>query len=248
MVTRYLLVLGMAHLLGDFYFQNEKIASAKDKSYKGVLIHSIEYCLTAIFTITPIWSWNLLKVVLILSIMHFIIDSGKYILLIRKIIGKDNKTFIIDQCLHICSIFVVTYFMCVKGLEIKCLPVVSNFFQVFKWNMENLVRWIMAILIIHKPSNILIQNFSQDYRTKEEKLIIKADNKAGRKIGTIERLIMLIFLSVNQYAAIGFVLTAKSIARYDKITKDEKFAEYYLFGTLMSTLCAIVCRVLILGN
>lgn len=42
MVTRYLLILGIAHLLGDFYFQNEKIASSKDKSYKGVLIHSIE--------------------------------------------------------------------------------------------------------------------------------------------------------------------------------------------------------------
>lgn len=34
MVTRYLLVLGMAHLLGDFYFQNEKIASSKDKRRK----------------------------------------------------------------------------------------------------------------------------------------------------------------------------------------------------------------------
>jgi len=76
--------------------------------------------------------------------------------------------------------------------------------------------------------------------------IIKSDNKAGRKIGTIERMIMLIFLSRNQFAALGFVLTAKSIARYDKITKDEKFAEYYLLGTLVSTLCVIIGRMLIL--
>lgn len=57
---------------------------------------------------------------------------------------------------------------------------------------------------------------------------------------------MLIFLSKDQYAAIGFVLTAKSIARYDKITKDEKFAEYYLLGTLVSTLCVIICSMLIM--
>ncbi|MCM1258048.1 MAG: hypothetical protein NC307_09370 [Roseburia sp.] len=44
-------------------------------------------------------------------------------------------------------------------------------------------------------------------------------------IGTVERLIMLILLSVDHYAAMGFVLTAKSIARYDKIAKDVKFAE-----------------------
>lgn len=43
---------------------------------------------------------------------------------------------------------------------------------------------------------------------------------------------MLIFLSMNQYTAMGFVLTAKSIARYDKITKDEKFAEYYLLNAI----------------
>jgi len=27
--------------------------------------------------------------------------------------------------------------------------------------------------------------------------------------------------------------------------KDEKFAEYYLLGTLVSTLCVIICRMLI---
>ncbi|WP_343250273.1 hypothetical protein [Diplocloster hominis] len=59
-------------------------------------------------------------------------------------------------------------------------------------------------------------------------------------IGTIERLIMLIFLSLGQYAAIGLVLTAKSIARYDKIVKEPEFAEYYLLGTLLSTVSVII--------
>ena len=58
---------------------------------------------------------------------------------------------------------------------------------------------------------------------------------------------MLIFLALNQYAALGLVLTAKSIARYDKIAKDEQFAEYYLLGTLLSTLCVVLCKVIILG-
>ena len=39
---------------------------------------------------------------------------------------------------------------------------------------------------------------------------------------------------------IGLVLTAKSIARYDRISKDKDFAEYYLLGTLLSTAIAIV--------
>lgn len=65
-------------------------------------------------------------------------------------------------------------------------------------------------------------------------------------LGNIERFIMILFLGYNQYSAIGLVLTAKSIARYDKISKEEDFAEYYLLGTLMSTVCVVLCNLLIL--
>ena len=101
--------------------------------------------------------------------------------------------------------------------------------------------------MIHVPVNTLIQRFLGPYKRKEKDGVIRSDNRAGRKIGTIERLIMLIFLALNQYAALGLVLTAKSIARYDKIAKDEQFAEYYLLGTLLSTLCVVLCKVIILG-
>ena len=56
---------------------------------------------------------------------------------------------------------------------------------------------------------------------------------------------MLIFLSLGQYSALGLVLTAKSIARYDKITKDPDFAEYYLLGTLMSVIVTFPVSLLV---
>lgn len=45
-------------------------------------------------------------------------------------------------------------------------------------------------------------------------------------------------------SAVGLVLTAKSIARYDKIAKEQDFAEYYLLGTLLSTLYAIAVSII----
>jgi hypothetical protein len=39
--------------------------------------------------------------------------------------------------------------------------------------------------------------------------------------------------------AIGFVLTAKSIARFKEFD-DREFAEYYLIGTLASMLLAVI--------
>lgn len=56
---------------------------------------------------------------------------------------------------------------------------------------------------------------------------------------------MVLFISLEQYSAVGLVLTAKSIARYDRITKEQDFAEYYLLGTLLSTIYAVSVSVLI---
>ena len=57
---------------------------------------------------------------------------------------------------------------------------------------------------------------------------------------------MVIFISIGQYSAVGLVLTAKSIARYDRISKDQAFAEYYLLGTLLSTICAVIAALIFL--
>ena len=60
----------------------------------------------------------------------------------------------------------------------------------------------------------------------------------GAVIGILERIIIAVLLFAGQYAAIGLVLTAKSVARYEKL-KDKEFAETYLLGTLLSTLLVV---------
>jgi hypothetical protein len=102
------------------------------------------------------------------------------------------------------------------------------------------IKWIFVLLVIHKPTNIAIQKFLIIYKPISSIGDKESINNAGRFIGTVERIIMLIFLSIEQYSAIGLVLTAKSIARYDKISKEKNFAEYYLLGTLISTVSVII--------
>lgn len=64
--------------------------------------------------------------------------------------------------------------------------------------------------------------------------------KAGRTIGILERWIMVTFILLGQYSALGLTLTAKSIARFSKIEHDPGFAEYYLLGTLYSMFIALI--------
>ncbi len=63
---------------------------------------------------------------------------------------------------------------------------------------------------------------------------------AGATIGILERLITGLLLVSQNYAALGLVFTAKSIACYDKISKNSAFAEYYLIGSLFSLLSVLV--------
>ncbi|MFA9377873.1 MAG: hypothetical protein ACERKZ_14125 [Lachnotalea sp.] len=117
----------------------------------------------------------------------------------------------------------------------------KDFFQVVGVSEGFMLSWILALFIIHKPANIAIQKLLMIYKPENKDEDNRKANNAGRFIGTLERIIILIFLSIGQYSAIGLVLTAKSIARYDRISKEKDFAEYYLLGTLISTVIVIVC-------
>lgn len=61
---------------------------------------------------------------------------------------------------------------------------------------------------------------------------------AGRFIGMVERTVMYALVLGGGLSAVGFVLAAKSIARYKEL-EDRAFAEYYLVGTLASTSIAL---------
>ena len=66
--------------------------------------------------------------------------------------------------------------------------------------------------------------------------------QVGATIGVLERLLIVTLLLVGADAAIGFVVAAKTIARF-RLLDDRDFAEYYLLGTLASVSVAIVTAI-----
>ncbi|GAB7224343.1 hypothetical protein VoSk93_35620 [Vibrio owensii] len=55
-------------------------------------------------------------------------------------------------------------------------------------------------------------------------------------LGYLERVLILTFTLVGRYAAVGFVLAAKSIFRFGELNKsdDRSMTEYMLTGSLVS--------------
>ncbi len=69
---------------------------------------------------------------------------------------------------------------------------------------------------------------------------------AGRLIGIFERAIIISLIFAEAYSAVGLVLAAKSIARFERLKKRD-FAEYYLIGTLASISFGIIVGLLTLA-
>ncbi len=246
MFKEYFTLLLLGHIIADFYTQTAKIAEKKKEKIKWVFIHGLLYFLTMFMISVPVLSIHILILDIVASILHLVIDIVMF-LFPKK--SENTTAFIVDQILHFVCLLMLSYACTKKNVQIEEIPVVLDFFCTTDISERLVCNWILGLLIAHKPANILIQKLISPYKPKAEKEEIKGkDNNVGRIIGTAERIVMLILIYMNQYSAIGLVLTAKSIARYDRITKDEKFAEYYLLGTLISAGIVIVCAAILFGG
>jgi hypothetical protein len=72
----------------------------------------------------------------------------------------------------------------------------------------------------------------------------KHDLSRGKLIGYIERLLVLVLTFYSAYPAIGFIVAAKSIARFKQMD-DRNWAEYFLLGTLTSMFLGITLGILL---
>jgi len=79
-------------------------------------------------------------------------------------------------------------------------------------------------------------------RREEDRTTGAVELARGRSIGVLERALTLTLVLLGQYAALGLIIAAKSLARF-KALEDREFAEYFLIGTLASLLLAVLVGV-----
>lgn len=250
-------LLMISHLLGDFYFQTDKMSEKKKSSLKYLLLHVIMYALS-VYCMLVLTTGNWQKyicTVIIVGIGHFVFDFikikvedkcaniAKYKLLI----------FAIDQILHIVILWALIQKTPLK-IDMSWLPL-SLHWLLEKVNEISII--IISVLLCGKPAAIIValvfEKIPQPIHITENvegniPANASENMKIGSWIGILEREIILILGLLGQYGAIGFVLTAKSLARHSQLN-DPAFAEKYLVGTLMSSFIALlnvaICNFLI---
>lgn len=220
-----------AHLLADFFLQTTKWITAKKDGPKSIYLY-LHVAVVGVLTYLLLGNWTQWQLPLFIMITHFLIDTWK------STKPDTAKYFIIDQLLHILMLLIGWAWYIGVGIAV---------FQAFWTGLSSPPFWIIvsSFLLVLRPTGFLIEKLTSKWRRELKQLSINFDglDEAGTWIGYLERFIILIFILVGQYSAIGFLIAAKSIFRFmgnDKNEQRRKHTEYILIGTLLSFTGAIV--------
>lgn len=227
------LVLLISHVLGDFQFQSQELSDIKTKSLKAVGKHLLIHGLVLILIPIIAFGWGgfstLFPLILTIWLSHGILDIAKFYLNRVDGINKE-KLYVADQLLHV--FFIILFSTFVFDLHV-----------ILSFNNRDILEWLLLLLVVTKPANVTFKTVFQRFQFQSGTQTVPG---AGAIIGNLERILSAIFLSMNQIAAIGFIYTAKSIARFKEIEDNKRFAEYYLIGTLFSILYVVVAYFVII--
>lgn len=221
-----LIRLIIAHLIADFILQNKTMVTNKSWLSKYMGFHIFIVMLsTFLFT----FSW---RITFIIALTHWLVDSGKVHIEKKFTISKMNL-FMLDQLMHVCIILLVwlVKFNLFKPL-LNCLTHLLTNYQ--------LSLLILTYAIVIWPLAYLIRFILQNHEANNNNTI----NNAGMRIGQFERTIILTFVLLGEYEAIGFLITGKSIIRFADKNSEIK-SEYVLVGTMLSYASTILIGIIV---
>ena len=220
------LCLLLAHLIADFALQTKKTCRNKaERRWRSphLYLHAyIVFALSWLVTFDLSFWWC----ALIIGASHGLIDLWK------SYRTEKVEWFVIDQLLHILVLVGVSILWCTW----------------FDWSIPfgiepKVIALAVAVLACWKPANIFIKLLLKHYSVDMPKENPTSEFNAGALIGDLERWLILVFVLLHRYEALGLLIAAKSIIRFGD--SETRKTEYVLAGTLLSIFIAVVCGLLV---
>lgn len=242
-MLRILLAIYLGHLLADFLFQTSRLVEQKraGKS-RAYLIHGLIHyfscaLLLGFFVRGSLLSLRAQFVLLGLTLVHLFIDLAK-IKLTRRLIKDGPWAYVCDQGVHLATVIAAAAIIAPSGSFAELAAAIQNARAVR--NSVILIPVVYAAVVfgggylVRFLTRSLAEGAERNSHGKSETL-----QNAGLYIGWLERFLVMTALLLQSPAMVGLIFTAKSIARYPEF-KSERFAEYFLIGTLLSLSIAIL--------
>lgn len=226
----------LMHLLADFYLQKhawimDKVAK-KHRSvglFKHILVHVLLTTL-ALWAALPVFAMDALIALAVIVGTHYLIDIWK------TYQRFELPYFLADQVAHIAILAAVSAWLSGMSLsalgdELTSLITASS--------LAVLCIYVLALTPLSIVMSLALRPYINQFDDTERDQVGLAN--AGEWIGFLERMLIISFVLLGQYSAVGFLLAAKSVFRFGDMRRasDRKHTEYILLGTLLSFTLAI---------
>ena len=244
-LLRALLAIYLAHLLSDFVFQTHRLVEQKRRGRPfAYFLHGLTHYLAAVILVGFFIAGSALLlrthlVLLALTLVHLLIDFAKIRLTKKTLINDGSVAFVSDQLAHLLTVVFAAWLLS-PGMSF--LALVAPLQTSRSLGNKFLAVPVIYIAVIFGGGYLirfLTRSLAESVRDEELEKAGEQLQNAGLYIGWLERFLILTALLQRSPAAVGLILTAKTIARYPEF-KSARFAEYVLIGTLLSVSLALV--------
>jgi len=231
-----LLLLG--HVLGDFVFQTDELATKKHRfvpllSHVGIVIvvHAV--------TFIPLLTSQTALIVGFIGVFHLLIDAVSARL--RHQTATSATLFLGDQVAHVLVILVGWALIDPSAWTVASVVTALGGVDQLPWSEMTIgALYVSAFVFAHEGGNTIVRGVLP----KEGPESTEDDLEVGSLIGTLERWLILLLGLAGRWESVALVVAAKSIARFTEL-KKRAFAEYFLVGTLASVLVAVLLALLV---
>ena len=227
-----LLKLLLAHLLGDFLLQPQSWVESKESrkiKSPSLFLHSLVH---GVLSFLLLWDFTLWYIPVAIVVTHFLLD------LLKVSFQKPDKQltwFVLDQIGHL----IVIFLLWVLATD----PILS----ISQETVYSIILYLTAIVFLSFPTSLLMKLLMQRWSVGLNSNGDDSLANAGKYIGILERLLVLLFVISGHWEAVGFLIAAKSVFRFGDMKEagDRKLTEYILIGTLISFGIAIATGLIV---
>jgi hypothetical protein len=218
-----------SHLTSDFLLQTTKgVDQRRRRGWRSSWLYlhgAIAGLLAYIFS----GRWSAWWLIPTIAITHVLVDGVK---------AKTKEgwfAFVVDQAAHLAVIILCWAFLLPDPSLLICTLSKA----------QDARLWIVALgyITVIWPAGIVVGAVTGRFRHDEKKVAdaTAGVDGAGLLIGKLERFLILTFILLNHFEAIGFLIAAKSIFRFQEMKAE---AEYIIIGSMMSFSVAVVVGLL----
>lgn len=224
-----LLALVIAHLVGDFVVQRKAVIDGKRAGrFPALIEHGAWHlaCLVVawlLFAPAGIAAWPVALAFAAIVASHLLVDWLKYRL------GGNHEliAFVLDQAVHLAILVLAAWWLAGRP---DWLAATHGFWQMSAAGIGwILVSYLVVVVACGWLNRLVLASLLPEGEGGGNGLA-----RAGLYIGWLERFLMFSAFLAQAWAAIGLVLAAKSVFRFDSVREQREHAEYFVIGTLLS--------------